>query len=129
MTDTEMDAMRYRWLRDTNLMPFRNPAENGGLIGAIDAIFICDEAGPYGSMTALAPDKFDAAIDVEIAKSEKFLSEYRQETLDEIQKILDELEAEGLVVKDDCGRYIHADNLFLLAKHGVNLPISKKKPH
>lgn len=105
MTDTEMDAMRYRWLRDTNLMPFRNPAENDGLSGAIDAIFICDEAGPYGSMTALAPDEFDAAIDAVIAKSEKFLSEYRQEALDEIQKILDEFEAEGIVWKDEDGGY------------------------
>lgn len=74
MTEIEKDAMRYRWLRDTNLMPFRNPAENDGLVGAIDAIFICDEAGPYGSMTALAPDEFDAAIDVEMAKREKFFT-------------------------------------------------------
>ena len=68
MTDIEKDAMRYRWLRDTNLMPFRNPLAEGGEIGAIDALFICEQAGPYGSVSALAPDDFDAAIDAEMFK-------------------------------------------------------------
>ena len=48
-------------------------------------------------------------------------------TLDEIQKILVEFEAEGIVWKGDCGRYHLADNLILLAMHGVSLPISKKE--
>lgn len=68
MNDIEKDAIRYRWLRDTNLMPFRDPLGDEGESGAIDMIFICDEGGPCGEMTAMAPEDFDAAIDKEMTK-------------------------------------------------------------
>ena len=60
MTDMEMDAMRYRWLRETQNAEFRDFMR---VQGAIDTIMICDEAGDNGSASGLAPHELDGAID------------------------------------------------------------------
>ncbi|AGN30410.1 hypothetical protein SXAG_00129 [Synechococcus phage S-CBS4] len=60
MNDIEMDAMRYRWLRETQNAEFRDLMV---VQGAIDTITVCDEAGDYGSAYSLAPHELDDAID------------------------------------------------------------------
>ena len=59
MTDTEMDAMRYRWLRDTNNLNFRG-AEEFAETGTID--MIAKAVGPFG-YAFLEPCEMDDAID------------------------------------------------------------------
>lgn len=59
MTDIEMDAIRYRWLRDTNNLPFRG-ADEPAETGTIDMIAMAD--GPF-SYTFLKPCEMDGAID------------------------------------------------------------------
>lgn len=60
MTDMEMDAMRYRWLRETQNAEFRDFML---VQGAIDTIMVCDEAGDNGSASGIEPHELDDAID------------------------------------------------------------------
>lgn len=60
MTDMEMDAMRYRWLRETQNAEFRDLMVAQG---AIDSIMVCDEAGDHGSAFSVAAHELDDAID------------------------------------------------------------------
>lgn len=60
MRDIEKDAARYRWLKNTNGMEFR---DSMGEAGAIDTIMRCDVGGEWGLATSLDPCEMDAAID------------------------------------------------------------------
>ena len=60
MTDMEMDAMRYRWLRETQNAEFRDLMVAQG---AIDSIMVCDEAGDHGSAFSVSAHELDDAID------------------------------------------------------------------
>lgn len=59
MTDQELDARRYRWLRDTQNTALRGDCENEP-VGTVGNIFVCVGDGIAESPFA---DELDSAID------------------------------------------------------------------
>jgi hypothetical protein len=95
MKDIEKDAMRYRWLRDTNLSEFRDDME--GPVGSISSIMACineptGDSGEGAVSEVIDPGFMDALIDTAME-------------LDSARKILEEFEADGVVWKGSDGRY------------------------
>ena len=64
----KQDALRYRWLRDTQGASFRDPlneeSDDSGE-GSIDCIFV---GSGYGTASALDGNELDEAIDLAIEK-------------------------------------------------------------
>lgn len=60
------DAMRYRYLRDTNATRFDGDLDSAPA-GIVDTIFITEG---YGCSSGADPDELDAAIDAAIAKAQ-----------------------------------------------------------
>ena len=67
MSDAQ-DAKRYRWLRDTGGMPFRNTCSENVEVGMIDCIMVCDMAGEDGTAISLDDRDMDAAVDAAMAR-------------------------------------------------------------
>jgi hypothetical protein len=65
MSDLERDAMRYRWLRETNLEFFRQPAGETSEPGMIDCtMIVVDDIFSQ----AVDPCEMDDAIDAAMEK-------------------------------------------------------------
>lgn len=63
MSDLEQDAMRYRWLRDSNYELFRSGVGEGAEPGMIDALMVCIIGGDEGVAQCPDPKEVDAVID------------------------------------------------------------------
>lgn len=65
MSSLIADALRYRWLKNTNQSECRDCSVEMNNFGVIDSLFVCTGGSSYGESSSIAPEEFDSVVDTQ----------------------------------------------------------------